>query len=254
MKIAEVTQACCFCFSKPKRAVDTICSLISHSNAIDQQNTTSRFVPSMTQHSNLKHLQFFGQAQFVNFTELRVAHDITFRLPSVALTVSRIQIGTLSRGAEGVAVGLSVKRPGFQPFCMVAIQFTSPSGWASLRPYAWHWKRHGPMSGTGNHLPLNLTLETACHSIPQGTVLLESKAESAFTNTPIPFSVTADKFLTIFLHATDHSIVDCSYSFVRRGFGVFQMPFYHVLFQEQNDEQDFCGNSMHGGSRCWTSE
>jgi hypothetical protein len=53
-------------------------SLTSHSNAIDQQNTTSRFVPSMTQHSNLKHLQFMGQAQFVNFTELQTGHDITF--------------------------------------------------------------------------------------------------------------------------------------------------------------------------------
>ena len=72
-----------------------------------------------------------------------------------------------------------------------------------------------------------------------------------------PWGKSADKFLTIFLHGTDHSIVECSYSFLRRGFGVFgvfQMPFYHVCFQEQNDEQDFCGNSMHGGSRCWTSE
>ncbi len=54
----------------------------------------------MTQHSNLKHLQFAGQAQFVNFTELRVAHDITFQLPSVALTVSRTEIGTLPHRAE----------------------------------------------------------------------------------------------------------------------------------------------------------
>ena len=54
----------------------------------------------MTQHSNLKHLQFAGQAQFVNFTELRVAHDITFQLPSVALTVSRAEIGTLPHRAE----------------------------------------------------------------------------------------------------------------------------------------------------------
>lgn len=69
-----------------------------------------------------------------------------------------------------------------------------------------------------------------------------------------PWGKSADKFLTIFLHGTDHSIVDCSYSFVRRAFGVSQMPFYYVLFQEQSDEQNLCGNSMHGGSCCWTGE
>ena len=42
------------------------------------ETTIGRFVPSMTQHSNLKHLQFFGQAQFVNFTELQARDDITF--------------------------------------------------------------------------------------------------------------------------------------------------------------------------------
>ena len=33
-----------------------------------EETTVGRFVPSMTQHSNLIHLQFFGQVQFVNFT------------------------------------------------------------------------------------------------------------------------------------------------------------------------------------------
>ena len=33
-----------------------------------EETTVGRFVPSMTQHSNLIHLQFVGQVQFVNFT------------------------------------------------------------------------------------------------------------------------------------------------------------------------------------------